>query len=176
MTMVGWPDATYGDQSTKGECRLGYVIGLMSSSLKGPCRILQWTSKFTRKMEKTSLGGEVYALSEMVNHMLLLKEFYGPFEGMDPGVEGLEDCESLLTHLKTEKMIAEKCLVRRFLSIQQFLGEGDLENANWLPGTENPADSLTKVRSDMVPLLRLLESGAFCPGHLRPLKSVAWTE
>ena len=72
-------------------------------------------------------------------------------------------------------MVAEKYLVRHFLSIQQALEEGELENAYWLPGTENPADGLTKVRSDMV-LLRLLESGGFRQGRLRPLKGAAWME
>ena len=85
-------------------------------------------------------------------------------------------CESPATRLKEKKMIAEKYLERHFLSIQQALGEGDLENAYWLPGTENPADSLTKVRGDVVPLLRLLESGAFCLGHFPLLKSVAWKQ
>ena len=88
----------------------------------------------------------------------------------------LEDCESLFTYLKTKKLTAEKYLVRRFLSIQQALGGGDLENAYWLPGAENPADGLTRVRSYMVPLLQLLESGALYPGHLRTLKGVAWKE
>ena len=40
----------------------------------------------------------------------------------------------------------------------------------------NPADGLTKVRSDMVPLQGLLESGGFCPGQLRTLNGVAWKE
>ena len=74
------------------------------------------------------------------------------------------------------KMTAEKYLVRHFLSIQQALEEGDLENAHWLPGTENPVDGLTKVRSDMVSPLRLLESGRFCPRQLRPPNGVAWKE
>ena len=60
-------------------------------------------------------------------------------------------------------MISEESLVRHFLSIQQAWGEGDLENAHWLPGTGEPADGLTRVRSDMVPPLRLLESGRFYP-------------
>ena len=40
---------------------------------------------------KSSLGGEVYALSEMVDHMLLLKDFRGPFESRNSGAVGLED-------------------------------------------------------------------------------------
>ena len=77
-SLVGRFDAAYGDQSTEGECRLGHVIGLMSSPLSGLGQNLQWISKFARKLVISSLGGEVYALSAMVDRMLLLKDFYGP--------------------------------------------------------------------------------------------------
>ena len=93
--------------------------------------------------------------------MVLVEEFRGPFAGLNPGLAESGDCESLFTQLKTKKMIAEKYLALHFLSIQQALEEGEPENICWLPATEIPADGLTEVRSDMVPLLRLLESG-FC--------------
>ena len=99
-----------------------------------------------------------------------------PLACMNPGVVGLEDSVSHLTNLSTRRMIAEKYLARHFVSIQQELGEGELENAYWLPGAENPADRLTKVRSDAVPLLRLLASGGYRPGQLRPLKGVSRKE
>ena len=67
-------------------------------------------------------------------------------------------------------MVSAKYLARRFLRVQQFLEEGCLGDE------ENPADGLAEVRSDLVPLLRLLESGRFFPGQLRPLRSVAWKE
>ena len=86
------------------------------------------------------------------------------------------DCESLFTHRKNRKTIAEKYLVRHFLRIQQFIEEGDLDNVYWIPGTENPADGLTKIRSEMGPILALLETGRFQPGLLRPLKGLASRE
>ena len=138
--------------------------------------MLQWTSKFTRRLVKGSPGGEVYASSEMSGHMALLREFYAPFSRMSPGLVGMEDCKSLFTHLKNRKMIAEKYLVRHFLRIQQFIEAGDLDNAYWIPGTENPADGLTKIRSEMGPILALLETGRFQPGLLRPLKGLASRE
>ena len=73
-------------------------------------------------------------------------------------------------------MITEKYLVRHFLSIQQFIDEGELENVYWIPGVENPAGGLTKLRSEMGPILTLLETGRFQPGTLRPLKGVASRE
>ena len=73
-------------------------------------------------------------------------------------------------------MIAETYLVRHFLITQHTSEEGELENAYWLPGAENPADGLTRARSDMAPLLRLLESGCFNWGRSRPLKGAARKE
>ena len=119
LTTPGWPDAAYGGQSTEGKCQVGYVIGLMSSTLTGPFHILQRTSKFTRKMVKSSMGREIYALSEMADQVLSLKERYGSFEGMNPGVAGPENCESL----------AEKYSARNLLSIRQALEKGDLVTA-----------------------------------------------
>ena len=176
MTLVGWSDAAYGNTSCMGKCRLGYLIGVMSANLCGACHIIQWTSKFTRKLVKSSLGGEVYAFSEMLDHMSMLREFYGHFAGMSLGLVGLEDCESLFTHLKNSKMITEKFSVRHFLSIQQALEEQELDNVYWIPGRENPADGLTKLHSEILPLLRLLESGSYNPGILRPLKGITFSE
>ena len=69
--------------------------------------------------EDTCSGGvapyERPAFSEMLDHMTLLKEFYSPFSRISPGLVGMEDCESLFTHLKNRKMITEKYLVRHFL-------------------------------------------------------------
>ena len=100
MTLAGWSDAAYGEQSSLGKCRLGYVIGLMSSNLCGPCHIIHWSSKFTQKLVKSNLGGEVYALSKILDHMSMLPEFCGHSAHLRPGMAGLQDCESLFTHLK----------------------------------------------------------------------------
>ena len=86
--LVGWADAAFGDQLAEGKFRLDYVIGLMSSTQRGPRHILQRASKFARKMVKSSLGGEVYALSDMADHMLLLRNCGGidlPVRGSEPG-------------------------------------------------------------------------------------------
>ena len=88
---------------------------------------------------------------------------------------GLEDCESLFTRLKKNKLITEK-FVRHFLAIQQAIEFQELDNVYWIPGKENPANGLTKLRSEILLLLRLMESGTYNPGYLRPLKGVAFWE
>ena len=123
-----------------------------------------------------SLGGEVYAIIAMVGHVPLLKDFFGPFARLNQGLVVLGDCKIPFPQLETRKAIADKFLARRFLIAQQALEVGEQDNGYWLPGTGNPADGLTKVRSDLAPLLRLLDSGGFPPGHLRPLKGLFWRE
>ena len=39
----------------------------------------------------------------MAAHMALKRDFYEPFEGLSPGMLGLEDSERLLPHLGTKK-------------------------------------------------------------------------
>ena len=107
MSLIGWSDAAYEDQSTEGKWRLGHMVGLTSSTLSGPCHLLQWTSEFTRKLEKTGFGGEVYALSEITDHTLLSRDCYRPPAGLDPGMAGLGACEIPFTHSKIKEMIAE---------------------------------------------------------------------
>ena len=121
---------------------------------------------------KCRLGGEVYALSAIMGHMSLLRNFHPPLGGLDPKVVVLDDCESLGTHSGARKMTVEMFPARHFLGTQQDLEEGDLGNAYWLPGAEDPSGGLTKVRNEMVPLLWLLESGEFNPASLRHLKGL----
>ena len=99
--------------------------------------------------------GEVYAFSEIIDYMELLREFYAP------GMAGKEECGSLFTHLRNRKLLTEKYLVRHFLSIQQLIEDGDLDNVYWLPGVENPADGLTKLKSETGPI-QVVFNPAFC--------------
>ena len=86
----------------------------------------------------------------------------------------MEHCESHFAHLRHEKAIAEECLVRHFLGIQQAREVSGLDEVFWLPGPGNPADGPTRKESGMVPLCRMLKSGSFCPGARRPLRGDAF--
>ena len=155
---------------------LGYIIGLMSSTLQGPVHIIQWTSKFTRKRVKSSLGGEIFALSEMWDHMEMIREFYGPLGHPKIRAYGLIDCEKLLSHLRTGRLGTEKFLTRHFRSILDAVESGDLGNVAWIPGTENPADGLTKISSELGPLLDVLQTGRYRPRTLDQLRGVSFLE
>ena len=113
----------------------------------------------------------------MLDHAPLIREFNKSSLDVSPGIIGFEDCESRFTHLKKkEDTDAEKYLVGHFFGIQQSSENEELDNADWLRGLDAPADGLTKVESDKVPLLRLMESGTSSPGILRPLRGMSSKE
>ena len=106
--------------------------------------------------------------------MASLREIDAPCADISPGVAGMEEGESLRTYEKrTKEMVIDECSVRHFLGIQQVLENGELGIVYWLPGRQNPADGMTKVKSERSPLLRLLESGSFNPGMLRPSPGIS---
>ena len=53
------------------------------------------------------------------------------------------------------------------------MGHTELDNTYWLLGLGNPEDGLTDVKSDLVSLLRLAESGIWSPGILRPIRGTS---
>ena len=159
-----------------GKRRLGYVIRLKSSVLGVPFRIIQRTSKFTRKLVESSSGGGAYAFSEMMGHMSMLRDFYPHFMYLAPGMVSREDCESLGAHLKDKEISAEKFSVQHLLAIKQAEEKQESDNVYLAPGSRKPADGLTETKTDLAPLLRPLESGANNPGTLRPLTRVASCE
>ena len=145
VTLAGLSGAASGGQTKWGRRRSGCAIGLISPAPGGPCHPSQRYSEFARKLVKSSLGGEAYAYSKMMDRMALLREFYDPVADLSPGVVGMGDCESLSTHLETEQMAPEKYCARHFSAIRQPLGHRGLEGAYWLPGPGGPADELTEV-------------------------------
>ena len=76
MTPAGWSDASRGDKSAGGKCRPGTAIGPMTSTLSGPCHFLHWTSKYSKKLMRSSLGGELYLRCEMIDYASLLRGFF----------------------------------------------------------------------------------------------------
>ena len=86
---------------------------------------------------------------------------------------GREGCESLFAQLKDNKIATEEFPVRHCLAIQRAAETQELGNVFWLPGLGNPADGLARTKSDMAPLLGLLEFGAYNRGTRRQLLGVA---
>ena len=169
MALAGWSDAAHGDQTSEGRRRPGYPqpCGVSVVSANG-------SPSSPGNPLKSSLGAEAYAFSEMMGRMALLRELHAPFADLALVLAGLEVCEYLSTHLRRKKTVAEKYLARRIIGIQRALENGELSNVVWFRRPENRAGGRAPAESDMVPLLRLLRSGSFSPGPLRPPRGLTF--
>ena len=54
------------------------------------------------------MGGDADTLGEMVDHTIRIRAIYSQFADVSPGMVGWGGCESLRTHLKEERPIAER--------------------------------------------------------------------
>ena len=145
--------------------------------VRRPVLDIEWVLPyFTVDLKGRAEVGELYAFSEMVDHTSPHREFHAPFADLPPGKRSLEVCENFFNRVEQGRTITENYLAPHLLRIQHLLGHGESDSAYWLPGSENPADGSTKEKSDMVTLLRALESGAPQPGNLRPLRAISLKE
>ena len=71
---------------------------------------------------ESSLDGDMYAFSEMVDHVALFIEFSTPFADWSPGMVGLGHCGSLFTGLRKRRAVAGEYLVRHGSGIQLLWG------------------------------------------------------
>ena len=79
----------------------------------------------------SSLGGEGFALSDMIDPVGLLREFNAPFGDLSLGMVGLGSCGSLYARPKNKRAITEKYVARHFPGDQQALGAGELHSVYW---------------------------------------------
>ena len=93
-TLAGWSDAANGDRTDEGRSRLGYVIRLASSTLRGHQRR---TSTFTGKMEKVAGGRGGGGVCLQWN------EFFAPCADAPRGMVRTGDCERPFSHLRNKK-------------------------------------------------------------------------
>ena len=167
-SLAGRSDAASWDQAKEGRCRSGYVFGLVSSTLRGPRHLLQWTPRLSERLVKCSSGKEVYTSGEMSDHVA--------HADLSPGMVGVEACASLFAHLRKKEAITEKYLAIHFAGIRRASDSGEPGNVPLFQDPQNPAGGLTEVESDMAPLLLMPQFGLYCPGALWPLRGATLVE
>ena len=67
---------------------MGCLLWLIFPFLRAPCRLLQWSAEFTRRLVKSSLGGRVYAFCEMRGQLAFPKKFFAPLVDLSQAVAG----------------------------------------------------------------------------------------
>ena len=98
------------------KCRLGYASGLLPSTRDGYRRLPHWSSRLTRRTVKSSVSGEIDAVSEMADRVGLVLGCRGLCCPRAPPLNWVEDCESSSSCLSNKRPAAEKYPGRHFLA------------------------------------------------------------
>ena len=157
------------DGPTRPTVTIRLVIRLMSSSMRGPSHIIQWTSEYTRKMVTSSLGRVVYAFSEMVGHMPMLREISAHSAAF----------RRLWRALRIARVFTQTSRTRRPSQKKSWFGTFSpparpWSRRNWATFIRLQSRGIWRMdqRKPRAPR-RSLESGTYNPGALRPLNAVS---
>ena len=105
----------------------------------------------------------MYAISELMGHMDLLRDSYAPFVDLAPRMAVPADCGSLCTE-KYREVPGAALAVRPDGGAERGIDQDDLvsrthqprrkDSVFWSPGLENLVGGLPKTKSDSIPCRR----------------------
>ena len=149
-------DASYGnlrDGSSQG----GFIIFLVS--LTGKCCPITWQSRKIRRVCKSTLAAESWAMIEAVESCELVQAQLGEImQSKKLEVIVMTDCKSLHDAIHTSKNVDDKGLRIPIACLRQRVNEGEM-TVRWISTKKQLADCLTKAGAPAAPLQDVLSSG-----------------
>ena len=149
-------DASYGnlrDGSSQG----GFIIFLVSFT--GKCCPITWQSRKIRRVCKSTLAAESWAMIEAVESCELVQTQLGEImQSKKLDVIVMTDCKSLHDAIHTSKNVDDKGLRIPIACLRQRVNEGEM-TVRWISTKKQLADCMTKAGAPTAPLRDVLSSG-----------------
>ena len=156
--LVVFCDASFGnlrDSSSQG----GFIIFLVSMS--GKCCPITWQSRKIRRICKSTLAAESWAMIEAVDTAELVQAQLGEINhSVKLDVIVMTDCKSLHDAIQTSKNVDDKGLRIPIACLRQRVQRGEIK-VRWISTKKQLADCFTKAGAPTAPLREVLSSGEF---------------
>ena len=154
--MVIFCDASFANLRD-GNSQGGYLLLLVSKS--GDCCPLSWQSKKLRRVCKSTLGAEAWAMVEAVESCeLIVAQLCEIIRCSSIHMVCLTDCKSLFDSVHTTNNVLDKGLRIPIACLRQRVEKGELI-VRWIDTKHQLADSLTKAGASSVLLRDVLSNG-----------------
>jgi len=171
LMLIGYGDSSWAN-ADESRSQTGVIVVATETSAQSrptPCSVHDWFSRRTKRVVRSTLAAEAIACDACADHVFFLASFYSrllhrqvPGDG-HPKVSChvCTDCRSLYDACsKVMPSLDEKRTLIDVLSIKQSLANGTLR---WLPTTEQRADGLTKIATElMLMILRTMAGEPVC--------------
>ena len=152
-------DASFAN-ATGMKSQLGYLLLLVDKHEN--CNVLHYGSDKCKRIARSVMAAELHALVLGFDYAFLVKDLVEEILGRKIVVEAMVDNKSVFNVIAKDGKTAERRLQIYVLALRQSYDLGELERIAWIPGTDNPADSLTKpVLSTSSPLFNIMCSNKF---------------
>jgi len=142
--------AVYADSSfnnrENARSQLGYIIILADASNK--CCIIQYSSRKSRRVTRSTSSGEAFALTDGFDAAYVLRHDLQRMINVKVPILAFTDSEILFDIITRNKMTTEKRLMIDIKAIRESYNERELSNIALIASEDNPADAMTKMKSN----------------------------
>ena len=161
-TLVLYSDASLGNLP-EGGSQGGHFVYLKDE--EGKLVPLLWSSKKIRRVARSTLACETLALADGIDACLFLSTLLAEldFGKSDPiyfPITCFIDCKSLHEAVNSTKDVQEKRLRLDIYGIKEQLRNKQIQQVEWIPSSDQYADSLTKHGASSTKLLSAIEKGS----------------
>ena len=140
--------------------KLGYMIAMVDKFKR--CNIIHFGSNKCKRIARSVMAAEIQALVLGFDYAYVIQHLVEEIIGRTIKLEAMIDSKTVFNVVAKDGQTAEKRLQIDVLALRQSYDLGELDRIAWIPGHENPADSLTKpVLTKKTPMFAMMESNNF---------------
>ena len=159
--IVLFTNASFGNHSNGG-CHGAQVIYLVGDD--NTCNLISWQSKRIKRVTKSSLTAENFALSDGVDSpyyisTLFAEIMYGNTDIHKLPIEAYVDDKNLIDALKSTKFVTDKRLPIDISTVEEMISNKQIKKVEWIPTNKQLANCLTKQGFTSDELLLTLQNG-----------------
>ena len=161
--IICYTDAALGNLNDGVDSTGGFVIFITNADRK-ECAVLDWQSNKIRRVVRSTLAAEALSLCEGLEAALHLRDMIEDvlnFDSKSIDIHALVDNQSTVDAVKSTTVVDDKRLRREIGAIKQMLERGEVKTVQWIPGSEQLADVLTKRGVNGLELLSVIQQGKF---------------
>ena len=161
--IICYTDAALGNLNDGVDSTGGFVIFITNAERK-ECAVLDWQSNKIRRVVRSTLAAEALSLCEGLEASLHLRDMIEDvlnFDSKSIDIHALVDNQSTVDAVKSTTVVDDKRLRREIGAIKQMLERGEVKTVQWIPGSEQLADVLTKRGVNGLELLNVIQQGKF---------------
>ena len=143
LRMIIFADSSFAN-NTDLSSQIGYVMLLADASDKA--NILHWSSTKCKRVTRSVLAAELYAMSAGFDMASCLKSTIEAILKLKLPMEICTDSKSIYDCLVKLGTTQEKRLMVDLMCLRQSYERREITNIQWIDGNSNPADAMTKSK------------------------------